>query len=90
MIVLENIRQNRCVNQNSYGARMSGLMRPSIVGPRLENGATVEGLMRSLTEFPTAEGRLSAALNDAPTLWLTHAMPVKDKTKRFSLLFQSN
>jgi hypothetical protein len=69
---------------------MSGLMRPSIVGPRLENGATVEGLMRSLIEFPTAEGRLSAALNDAPTLWLTHAMPVKDKTKRFSLLFQSN
>jgi hypothetical protein len=46
---------------------MSGLMRPSIVGPRLENGATVEGLMRSLTEFTTAEGRLSAALNDAPT-----------------------
>lgn len=87
MIVLENIRQNRCVNQNSYGARMSGLMRPSIVGPRLENGATVEGLMRSLTEFPTAEGRLSAALNDAPTLWLTHAMPLKDNTKRFGLLF---
>jgi hypothetical protein len=69
------------------GARMSGLMRPSIVGPRLENGATVEGLMRSLIEFPTAEGRLSAALNDAPTLWLTHAMPLKDNTKRFGLLF---
>lgn len=66
---------------------MSGLMRPSIVGPRLENGATVEGLMRSLAEFPTAEGRLSAALNDAPTLWLTHAMPLKDNPKRFSLLF---
>jgi hypothetical protein len=66
---------------------MSGLMRPSIVGPRLENGATVEGLMRSLTEFPTPEGRLSAALNDAPTLWLTHAMPLKDNPKRFSLLF---
>lgn len=34
----------RRVNR-SYGATTSGLMRPSLVGPILENGATVEGLL---------------------------------------------
>lgn len=36
----------RCQRVNrSYGATTSGLMRPSLVGPILENGATVEGLL---------------------------------------------
>ncbi|KAG0566287.1 hypothetical protein KC19_7G052500 [Ceratodon purpureus] len=30
------------------GAKTSGLIRPSMVGPALENGATVEGFIRFL------------------------------------------
>ena len=57
--------------RRTYGAKTSGLIRPSMVGPALENGATVEGFMRFLEYSSLCDARLGAALKDAPTLYHT-------------------
>lgn len=52
----------------AHGARISGFVRPSKVGPTLENGATV---VRNSKGSSSSDGKvdwkLSTALSDAPT-----------------------